>query len=79
MIYLSIALVLIAIIFSFAPPSFNYTKTIVVKDNPLTPTQEQKKEIEDLSKLIQEEAPPTLDDLVADMNNILHDIVGDDQ
>lgn len=79
MLYLSIALMTIATIFTIRPPSFTFKKVIVVRHEPITTTTSDSqtpnnKEVKELM----EDKPPTYDDIVSSLNEVFHEIGGDE-
>ena len=81
MFYLSIAIVIVAIIFTIKPPqlTFNLNKIITVRQNGLDTHMPMEAEAEppEVKKLM-EDSQPTLDDLVATLNETIYDITGGD-
>ena len=81
MLYLSIAIVIVAIIFTVKPPTFTlaFNKTITVNhtdtNNNVITTQSVDVNDPEVKKLM-EDIPPTLDDLVATLNETIHNISG---
>ena len=72
MFYLSIALLAITAVFAIRPPEFTFRKIIIVKHE--VPVSDE--EI-DMGKL-QEERPPSMDDVLEVVNTAIHDLTGGD-
>lgn len=78
MLYLSIALVLIALIITNKPITINYTKTMMVKEPSYEATMVPTPLTDEELKSLREETPPSLDDLVSTLNASLFDIAEED-
>ena len=78
MIYLSGALVIIAILFTVYPPTFTFRKIMVVEQPTTTPAPPQEEPTEDELRKAYEDAPPNLDELVESINQVIYDLQGDD-
>jgi len=74
MLYLSIALVLCTVILTVKPPTFTFHKIITVEQQDLSTESTTPVDI----KKLNEDLPPTLDDLVSTLNESLYDITGGD-
>lgn len=78
MIYLSGALIIIAVLFTVRPPTFTFRKVMVVEQPTPTSTAPQEGPTEDELKKAYEDAPPNLDELVESINQVIYDLQGDD-
>jgi predicted PurR-regulated permease PerM len=73
--FLSLALVIVAVIFTAYPPKFTFIKEIHVINPDLPQQTAEIPNKEDLSDL-NDALPPSLDDLMKTLNESIHDIVG---
>lgn len=72
MFYLSIAIMFMVTVFAFRPPSITIRKVIVV-ENPIQPQTHEPVTEEEL-KDIMKDAPPSTDEIIASVNDILHNL-----
>ena len=77
---IAISIIFTVIVFTIYPPSFTFTKILKVEDQPpINPKLNLKEPLtEDELKQMYKDAPPTLDDLVEGINEILFNIEGDE-
>lgn len=75
MIYLSAALVFIAILFSYKPPTFIFRKIMVVEPPEHSAIAEIKPKGESMEDIMKDR-PPTLDDVMRSLNETLYDLEG---
>lgn len=78
MLYFSLAITIIAVIFTKFPPKFYFIKEIRVT-SPELPTQSTTPvDNSDLAAL-NEDRPPSLDELMVALNQNIHDLMGGDE
>ena len=75
MLYFSIALVIITLITVKFPPKFTFIKEIHGIKPPIPPPSTEMPDNSDIN----EDRPPTLDDLLVALNENLHGIMGGDE